>query len=63
LARWYRWWRRREGGESTGSRIRAAIETILADASYREAAQRIAAEMRAAPAIDQVLGTLAASLR
>jgi UDP:flavonoid glycosyltransferase YjiC (YdhE family) len=52
-----------KAGESTGSRIRAAIETILADASYREAAQRIAAEMRAAPAIDQVLGTLAASLR
>jgi UDP:flavonoid glycosyltransferase YjiC (YdhE family) len=51
------------GNGPAGPQIRAAVETILADASYRQAAERIAAEMRAAPAIDQVLGTLAASLR
>ncbi len=41
------------------SHIRAAIEAILGDATYRQAANRIAEEMCAAPAIDEVLATLA----
>lgn len=40
-------------------RIRAAIESVLADRSYREAASRIAGEMREYPTIDSLLSTLA----
>ena len=39
-------------------RLRAAIETILADLSYARAARRIADEMHALPAIDELLPTL-----
>jgi UDP:flavonoid glycosyltransferase YjiC (YdhE family) len=42
-----------------GLRIRAAIEAIMADPSYRQAASRIAAHSRSAPVIDEVLGRLA----
>jgi UDP:flavonoid glycosyltransferase YjiC (YdhE family) len=38
-------------------RLRAAIETVLADVSYRQAASRIAEEMSALPAIDDVVAT------
>lgn len=47
-------------GPETAPRIRTAIEAVLADASYRQVASRIAGEMRALPAIDEVLATLAA---
>jgi UDP:flavonoid glycosyltransferase YjiC (YdhE family) len=40
--------------------IRAAIESVLADASYRRAAGRVADEMRDLPGIDDVVGGLAA---
>ena len=39
-------------------RIRAAIGDVLADGSYREAAQAIAADMATAPAIETLLGRL-----
>lgn len=39
-------------------RIRTAIETVLANGSYRQAAQAVAAEMAAAPAIGTLLGQL-----
>ncbi len=39
--------------------IRAAIESVLADASYRRAAGRVADEMRDLPGIDDVIGGLA----
>jgi len=39
-------------------RIRAAIESVLADRSHQEAASRIAAEMREYPTIDSLLATL-----
>jgi UDP:flavonoid glycosyltransferase YjiC (YdhE family) len=42
-------------GPADAPRIRAAIENVLADESYRQAASRIAAEMRALPVIDEVL--------
>ncbi|WP_280727747.1 nucleotide disphospho-sugar-binding domain-containing protein [Kitasatospora sp. MAA4] len=37
-------------------RIRAAVEAVLADASYRAAAQRIAAEVGMLPTVGEVLG-------
>ena len=37
--------------------LRAAIETVLTDASYGQAARRLADEMRALPSIDTVLAT------
>jgi hypothetical protein len=40
------------------ARIRQAIETVLADDSYRQAAATIAAEMAAAPTIETLLGQL-----
>jgi UDP:flavonoid glycosyltransferase YjiC (YdhE family) len=40
--------------------LRAAIETVLANTSYRQAATRIADEMSALPSIDEVLSTLSA---
>jgi UDP:flavonoid glycosyltransferase YjiC (YdhE family) len=39
--------------------LRAAIETILGEPSYARAARRIAEEMRAPPAIDELLAALA----
>jgi UDP:flavonoid glycosyltransferase YjiC (YdhE family) len=42
-------------------RLRAAIETILGDPSYARAARRIADEMRALPAIDELLATVTRS--
>ena len=39
-------------------RLRAAIETILADPSYARAASRIAAEMAALPSLHDLLATL-----
>jgi UDP:flavonoid glycosyltransferase YjiC (YdhE family) len=41
------------------ARIREAIETVLAEPAYREGAQRIADEMASAPAVDEVLASLA----
>ncbi|SBW19861.1 MGT family glycosyltransferase [Candidatus Protofrankia californiensis] len=40
-------------------RIRAAIDTVLAEVSYRQAAGLIAEEMRSLPAIDEVLASAA----
>jgi hypothetical protein len=40
------------------ARIRQAIETVLADGSYRQAAAAVAAEMAAAPTIETLLGQL-----
>lgn len=39
----------RQVGRQEAPRIRQAIETVLADASYRQSAQAVAAEMAAAP--------------
>jgi UDP:flavonoid glycosyltransferase YjiC (YdhE family) len=50
-------------GPEDAPRIRAAIETVLADGSYREAASRIADEIRVFPTIDHVVATLAAESR
>jgi UDP:flavonoid glycosyltransferase YjiC (YdhE family) len=49
---------------SAGSgRLRAAIEEVLGDPSYRRAARAIADEMRAYPSTDELLGTLTAPVR
>jgi UDP:flavonoid glycosyltransferase YjiC (YdhE family) len=45
-------------GTQHAPRLRAAIETILADRSYARAASRIADEMTALPSIDDVLARL-----
>jgi hypothetical protein len=50
--------RRRPVGREDAPRIRRAIEAVLADGSYREAARAVAADMAAAPAIGTVLGGL-----
>ena len=50
--------RRRPIGLEDAPRIRQAIEAVLADGSYREAAQAVAADMAAAPAIGTLLGHL-----
>jgi UDP:flavonoid glycosyltransferase YjiC (YdhE family) len=50
--------RRRPVGREDTPRIRRAIETVLADGSYREAARAVAADMAAAPAIGTLLGQL-----
>jgi UDP:flavonoid glycosyltransferase YjiC (YdhE family) len=50
--------RRRPVGREDVPRIRTAIETALADRSFREAAQAVAADMAAAPAIGTLLGQL-----
>ncbi|WP_330301659.1 MULTISPECIES: glycosyltransferase [unclassified Streptomyces] len=42
--------------------LRAAIETVLADPSYRRAANRIANEMRTAPTVHETLVSLTADL-
>jgi UDP:flavonoid glycosyltransferase YjiC (YdhE family) len=46
-------------GPEHAPRLRAAIETVLGDDSYAQAARRVADEMRDLPAIDDVLATLA----
>ena len=43
-------------------RLRAAIETVLADPSYARAASRIAGEMAALPSIDDLLARLSRDL-
>jgi UDP:flavonoid glycosyltransferase YjiC (YdhE family) len=48
-------------GPGDALRIRAAIDSVLADASYRQAASRIAAEMRILATIEDLLGVLAAA--
>ena len=50
--------RRRPAGREDAPRIRRAIETVLADDSYREAARAVAADMATAPAIGTLLGQL-----
>ncbi len=55
-----------EGGEDTmrapgpgdAPRIRAAIESVLGDRSYRDAARRIAGDMRSLPTIETLLASL-----
>jgi UDP:flavonoid glycosyltransferase YjiC (YdhE family) len=49
---------RRPVGREDAPRIRQAIETVLADGSYRQAAQAVAAEMAAAPPIGTLLEQL-----
>ncbi|MFJ1791702.1 glycosyltransferase [Kitasatospora griseola] len=48
-------------GPADVPRLRAAVEAVLADPSYREAAGRIAAEMRTAPTVHETLAALAAA--
>jgi UDP:flavonoid glycosyltransferase YjiC (YdhE family) len=50
--------RRHPASRDDVPRIRQVIETVLGDGSYRQAAQAVAAEMAAAPAIETVLGQL-----
>ena len=50
--------RRRPVSREDAPRIRRAIETVLADGSYREAARAVAADMAAAPEIGTLLGQL-----
>jgi UDP:flavonoid glycosyltransferase YjiC (YdhE family) len=50
--------RRRPAGREDTLRIRRAIETVLADGSYREAARAVATDMAAAPEIGTLLGQL-----
>lgn len=49
---------RRPVSREDAPRIRQAIATVLADGSYRQAAQAVAAEMAAAPAISAILEQL-----
>lgn len=49
-------------GPADVPRIRAAIEQVLADPSYAEAAARVAAEMRQLPTIDALVDDILASL-
>jgi UDP:flavonoid glycosyltransferase YjiC (YdhE family) len=49
-------------GPADVPRLRAAIETVLADPSYRKAASRIATEMRTAPTVHETLVSLTADL-
>ena len=44
-------------------RLRAAIETVLADNSYQRNAQSLASEMRSLPVVDDVLAELAGATR
>ena len=43
-------------------RIRQALESVLADGSYRQAAQGLAAEMSALPTARDLLGALQSEL-
>jgi UDP:flavonoid glycosyltransferase YjiC (YdhE family) len=45
-------------GPQDTAQLRAAIEAVLDDPSYRQAAQRIASEIRQMPTIDEVLSAL-----
>jgi UDP:flavonoid glycosyltransferase YjiC (YdhE family) len=45
-------------GPQHAAQVRAAIETVLGEPSYRTAAQRMADEMRATPSIDALLSEL-----
>lgn len=45
-------------GPGDAPQIRAAVESVLADPSYRRAAGRLAAELRRAPAVDELLDGL-----
>jgi UDP:flavonoid glycosyltransferase YjiC (YdhE family) len=49
---------RRVIDERDADRLRAAIATVRAGGEHRGQAQRVAGEMRASPAIDEVLDTL-----
>jgi UDP-glucoronosyl and UDP-glucosyl transferase len=49
-------------GPEDSARIRAALETVLDDASYRNAARGIAAEMAAMPTAGELLGEMLAEL-
>ncbi len=48
-----------QASEAVSLKIRAGIETIMTEPSYRRSARRIAERSRAAPVIDEVLGWLA----
>lgn len=48
-------------GRKDAAHIRQAIETVLADGSYRQAAAAVAAEMAAAPTVETLLGQLASA--
>jgi UDP:flavonoid glycosyltransferase YjiC (YdhE family) len=50
--------RRRLVSRKDAAQIRRAIETVLANGSYRQAAAAVAAEMAAAPTIETLLGQL-----
>jgi len=50
--------RRRPVGRDDAPRIRQAIDAVLADGSYREAAAAVAAGLAAAPTIGTLLGQL-----
>jgi UDP:flavonoid glycosyltransferase YjiC (YdhE family) len=49
-------------GPGDAPSIRAAIELVLGTASFRQAARRIAADMRAQPTVDSVVASLAAEV-
>jgi UDP:flavonoid glycosyltransferase YjiC (YdhE family) len=49
-------------GPDDGARIRAGIEAVIGDRSYRAAAQRLAGEMGALPTVDELLDTLGPEL-
>ncbi|MFC1419022.1 glycosyltransferase [Streptacidiphilus cavernicola] len=49
-------------GPDDPPRIRAAVESVLADPAYRTAAERLATEMSTLPTIDELLTTLTAEL-
>jgi UDP:flavonoid glycosyltransferase YjiC (YdhE family) len=45
-------------GPGDAARLRLAIESVLADPSYRQAARAVAAELRAQPSVDELLNDL-----
>jgi UDP:flavonoid glycosyltransferase YjiC (YdhE family) len=45
-------------GPGDAARLRLAIESVLADPSYRQAARAVAAELRAQPSVDELLSDL-----
>lgn len=49
-------------GPQDAARIRAALETVLDDASYRGAAKRISAELAAMPTVGELLAEVVAEL-
>jgi UDP:flavonoid glycosyltransferase YjiC (YdhE family) len=46
-------------GPHDARRLRTAIESVLADGSYRRAAEGIADELGALPTVDELLATIA----